>query len=418
MNFQTTFFVCLCIQVSLAEKIRYDNYKVFSLTPRSADAVKALYEMEEMGMSGYNFWSRVGPVGTPVQVMVPPYKVGELEATAEKVGMDMEVMLGNVQEQIDAEARAETEEESGFGWTKYNTLDEINDWLENITVQYAPNVTLLHVNHTYEGRSIVGVKVSFGPGNENRSVFIESTIHAREWITAATTTYILNELLSSENATIRNLAESHDWYFFPVFNPDGYEYTHTTDRMWRKTRVPHSILCSGADPNRNWDYYWNHGGTSGSPCTETFRGPQPFSEPCCRIMSEFITSIGEQLVAYISFHSFSQLLLIPYGYTPEHLENYEQIYQIGLKSAEALAQRYGTQYRVGTVYETIYQASGSSADWVKGVFKTPIVYGYELRDQGQYGFLLPPDQIVPTAEETFDSLITIFREYYADVATQ
>ena len=49
-------------------------------------------------------------------------------------------------------------------------------------------------------------------------------------------------------------------------------------------------------------------------------------------------------------------------------------------------------------------------DWVKGVHKTPITYTYELRDTGRYGFLLPPDQIIPTAEETFDSIIVILNE--------
>lgn len=53
-------------------------------------------------------------------------------------------------------------------------------------------------------------------------------IHAREWISPAVTTYILNELLRSDDLDVREIAESYDWYFFPSVNPDGYEYTHTT----------------------------------------------------------------------------------------------------------------------------------------------------------------------------------------------
>lgn len=55
-------------------------------------------------------------------------------------------------------------------------------------------------------------------------------------------------------------------------------------------------------------------------------------------------------------------------------------------------------------------ATGSSVDYVKGTYGKPIVYTYELRDQGRYGFLLPPEQIIPTGEETLDSLVAMFKE--------
>lgn len=58
-------------------------------------------------------------------------------------------------------------------------------------------------------------------------------------------------------------------------------------------------------------------------------------------------------------------------------------------------------------------ASGGSVDWVKATFGTPLVYVYELRDKGKYGFILPPDQIIPSSLETLDSILTIFKEYEA-----
>lgn len=87
--------------------------------------------------------------------------------------------------------------------------------------------------------------------NINRTItFIVGGIHAREWITPASVTYIINELLSNweqEPKYIQNI----DWYFAPVLNPDGYEYTHTTDRLWRKNRKG-SGRCAGIDLNRNF----------------------------------------------------------------------------------------------------------------------------------------------------------------------
>lgn len=47
---------------------------------------------------------------------------------------------------------------------------------------------------------------------------------------------------------------------------------------------------------------------------------------------------------------------------------------------------------------------------MKGNYQTPIAFAYELRDTGRYGFVLPPEQIVPTAEETLDSVIVILEE--------
>lgn len=112
---------------------------------------------------------------------------------------------------------------------------------------------------------------------------------------------------------------------------------------------------------------------------------------------------------------------------------------VGKKSINALAKRYGTSYRTGNIAETICKckkklflifhfllfhfvfpltlhmsfidiATGSSVDWVKGKLGKPIAYTYELRDTGRYGFILPANQIIPTGEETMDSLVALFKE--------
>ena len=41
---------------------------------------------------------------------------------------------------------------------------------------------------------------------------------------------------------------------------------------------------------------------------------------------------------------------------------------------------------------------------------TPFSYGMELRDTGNYGFILPPDQIIPTGEEVWAFHMTVARE--------
>ena len=49
-------------------------------------------------------------------------------------------------------------------------------------------------------------------------------------------------------------------------------------------------------------------------------------------------------------------------------------------------------------------ASGGSEDWTYGELGVKYSFSVELRDKGYYGFLLPPDQIIPSGEETFEGL--------------
>lgn len=39
-------------------------------------------------------------------------------------------------------------------------------------------------------------------------------------------TYILNELVVSQDPAVRRIADSYVWYIFPVVNPDGFVHSH------------------------------------------------------------------------------------------------------------------------------------------------------------------------------------------------
>lgn len=294
-------------------------------------------------------------------------------------------------------------------WTAYHTLAEIYEWLDQLAVTYPAVVTRITGGKSFEGRKIEGVKVSYKSGN--KGVFLEGGIHAREWISVAAMTYILNQLLISTDPEVIQIAQNYDWYIFPVTNPDGYEFTHTTNRNWRKTRQPHGTgICVGADPNRNWDFQWNTGGASNIVCSETYAGPNAFSEPETASLAQYYSSIKDHISIYISFHAYSQFLLIPFGHTTDHLLNYDDAMHIGRAAITRLEQRYGTKYTLGNIAETIYVASGGSIDWIRGDQDTQLAYCYELRDTGAYGFLLPANQIIPTGEETLDSFVALLAE--------
>lgn len=101
-------------------------------------------------------------------------------------------------------------------------------------------------------------------------------MHAREWITSKTTEYIAYTLLTkyASDAAIKAVVDKFDFYITPVVNPDGFVYSQTTDRLWRKNRQTVSgNSCVGRDINRNWPYQWSAtGGASTDPCSETYKG--------------------------------------------------------------------------------------------------------------------------------------------------
>lgn len=156
--------------------------------------------------------------------MVAPHKLPQFYEKMAEIGIPYQLHINDVQELIDE--TTSQRRSKYFDFTSYHPLDTIYKNLDDLAKQYPDKVQTVVGGQTYEGRQIKGVKVSFKANNPG--IFIEGGIHAREWISPATVMYILHQLLTSKDPDVRDLAESNDWYIFPSFNPDGYQYTHTT----------------------------------------------------------------------------------------------------------------------------------------------------------------------------------------------
>lgn len=154
----------------------------------------------------------------------------------------------------------------------------------------------------------------------NRAIFIEANIHAREWIASATATYILNELLRSDDPVVLDMALNIDWYIVPIMNPDGFVYTHNENRNWRKSRSAVSLLCYGVDPNRNFEYNWltpDEGGDLGAsraPCSDTYAGSHAFSENETLAVDNYLSLNSDKFDVYLSLHSYGHMVLHPFGH--------------------------------------------------------------------------------------------------------
>ena len=127
---------------------------------------------------------------------------------------------------IDLESSAATADNESYDWNRYHELHEIEAWLDGILAAYPMVTSHFEIGQSYEKRTIRGIKISYKA--DNKGIFIESNIHAREWITSATATWFINQLLTSTDPAVRNLAENYDWYIIPVFNVDGFVYSHKT----------------------------------------------------------------------------------------------------------------------------------------------------------------------------------------------
>lgn len=401
----------LLLVVAVTAKVHYDKHQVFRLKPADHKQLEALRKLEKE-TQGLKFWTGVRGLNIPVDVMVPPHLLRDFHNEVRKNKLKSEVFIPDVQKAIDNE-RPKQKSRAGYDWTDYYDINDTYAYLRSLAADYPDVVNLYVGGTTFEGREILGVKLSFKEGNPK--IFVESGIHAREWICPALATWILNQLLTSTDADIRFIAENFDWYVFPSTNPDGYQYSHTTDRMWRKT-VTNGTVCNGVDPNRNWDDHWNEGGASSNECDETYAGTGPFSTVETASLSATITELKPAV--YFCLHSYSQLLMIPFGHRQETVDNYDELMKIGNKAAVALSQRYGTQYEVGSIIDVIYMATGGSMDWAKSKLDVPYTFEWELRDTGRYGFLLPADQIVPTALETLDSMISILKDVNATLSKE
>jgi len=101
-------------------------------------------------------------------------------------------------------------------------LFQIYAWLDQLVAANS-NVKIVSAGKTTEGREIRGIEITNGanlPG-----AILESGIHAREWIGPAATSWIINQILNSPEDSIWR---QYNYVYFPVTNPDGYEYTWNT----------------------------------------------------------------------------------------------------------------------------------------------------------------------------------------------
>lgn len=371
----------------VAAPVRYDGHKVVRANIRTA---RDLRTMETLSPDCWTHGSGIGKV----DYRIPPDAMEALDAS----GIEYEVLIENVQTLIDAEKQGNGQD----GWyDQYHTLAEIEAHLQELVDTYPTLAETIVIGTSLEGRPIRGIRIVGAGGSGGKpDVMYAGGIHAREWITTMAMPYLAETLLTSygTDPLLTELVDRINFYVVPVQNVDGFSYTQS-NRMWRKNRRPNGDGSFGVDLNRNYATGWGGEGSSGSTSSETYRGTAPFSEPESQAMRDYLLSLPN-LSGFMDVHSYGQLILQPFGYTSQYPPDHATFEQIGGDMEVAMESPYGTNYVHGNTYDTIYPASGITQDWAY-VEGGAWALGYELRDTGQYGFLLPPEQIIPSSEECF-----------------
>jgi hypothetical protein len=216
-----------------------------------------------------------------------------------------------------------------FGYTVWKSYDEpggYHDQLTTIARDYPGVTKLVKLGTTYQGRDILALKMTQGArGQKDGSrpaVIFSATQHAREWIAPEMVRrlmYTYLERWEAEDERTMKLLQSTELWFVPVMNPDGYEYTFTDERLWRKNLRDNNgdgitQVGDGVDPNRNYPSHWGYDneGSSDIPSSETYRGPSPASEPETQAgIKLFNTAKAEFMVNY---HSNGRWLLYNDGW--------------------------------------------------------------------------------------------------------
>ncbi|KAI9554075.1 hypothetical protein GHT06_019347 [Daphnia sinensis] len=383
--------------------VSYTGFQVWTITPHSKAKQSTLMKI----IRHYNLemWKETNEIHEPVNIMVPPRYQKEIRLRLEEVKIPYDVEISDLQKAISNEnprtnaSAANPKAAHQMDWTSYHRLDDIYGYLTYLADRYPCRVQLLNVGSSYEGRPLYVVHITNSTSPNTPAIWVDGGFHAREWISPALATYIIQQLV--EEPSNAKLLVNVNWYIMPVVNPDGYEYTHLKNRLWRKTRSPtgsSSAKCQGVDLNRNFDFKWGGPGSSSNPCSQVYKGPSAFSEPETLAYSNFISSKSNEIKLYLSLHSSGQLIMLPWGYERNTFpSDYDEMLTLA-KNAACKFRKF--TYKVGNKVDLLYQASGNSADWAKSI-GIKYVYSVELPING---FILPASNILPVSQDFFRAM--------------
>ncbi|WP_028059919.1 M14 family metallopeptidase [Candidatus Solirubrobacter pratensis] len=291
-------------------------------------------------------------------------------------------------------------------WRDYDGPDGFAAYIQRMARENPQLLKLEKLGTTYQGRDILALKLTQGardvPDGTRPAVLYSSLQHAREWIASETNRRLLDWYVGKWRANdkeIKNLLKANELWFVLIANPDGYQYTFDTERLWRKNLRDNDnngeiTIADGVDPNRNYPEHFNYDreGSSADFSSQTYHGPYGGSEPETQAMVGLMQRVN--FAFQVNYHSYGPYLLYPAGW------------QIGTPTADdpiyyALSGNIDHPAipgsKAGLSSDVLYSTNGEMNDWAQTV--GTLAWTPEL-DPGcpSCGFVFPDDEALVQQE--------------------
>ncbi len=276
------------------------------------------------------------------------------------------------------------------GFPCYRTVEETLATAQTLATDHPTLATVIDIGDSWEKQNnpangydllVLRLTNSAIPGPKPK-LYVNTAIHAREYTTAEFGTRFAESLIAGYgvDADTTWILDHHEVHSLLVANPDGRKRAET-GLSWRKnTNNDHcsNTTDRGTDLNRNFTFEWGCcGGSSSNPCSMTYRGPAPASEPEDAAVVAYLPSIfpdqrpddtttpapDDATGILLDVHSFGGDVLWSWGFTTTPPPNDAALYSLGRKYA------YFTGYR--PQHGSLSTVDGSTKDFAYGTLGVP-----------------------------------------------
>jgi predicted deacylase len=291
-------------------------------------------------------------------------------------------------------------------WSQVRDLEAIHDRLDELERFARGRARVLTLGRSVEGRPIKALRILAGDeavAEARAAILITGTHHAREWASPMVTMGIAEALVRQylPDLRARRVANTLAVYVVPVVNVDGYVATHRGQRLQRKNMNPRCPV----DLNRNYDVAFGLGAPVGGCAEESYPGPHPFSEPETRAIRDLYQALPN-LRLFLDYHAPAEQVMIPFAHTRARPHDFEQSRARAERYAATLRSLYGTLHPAREGFDLAQGQGGGAIDWFRVNGRES--FAVELRDgRDLAGFELPPEQLVPSAEENWTAFLEL-----------